>query len=136
MELDRSCGCTALSALDGTELCTLKWLTWTFPGGTVDKNLPNNAGDMGLISDSGRFHMLQSNEVRAPQLLSLCPGAQEPQLLSPRAATTEALGPRAYAPPTREATSVRDLCTADLPLLSAARESPHTEQRPRANKKK
>ena len=28
-----------------------------FPGGTVVKNLPANGSDMGLIPDSGRFHM-------------------------------------------------------------------------------
>ena len=31
-----------------------------FPGGTVDKNLPN-AGDTGLIPGLGRSHTLQSN---------------------------------------------------------------------------
>ena len=29
------------------------------PGGRVDKSLPANAGDMGLIIDQGRFHMLK-----------------------------------------------------------------------------
>ena len=42
--------------------------------------------------------MLWSNEVRAPQLLSLHSRAREPQLLSPRTATTEACAPRARAP--------------------------------------
>ena len=32
-----------------------------FPGGTVVKNPPANAGDMGLSPDQGRSHMLQSN---------------------------------------------------------------------------
>ena len=32
-----------------------------FPGGTMDKNLPANAGDKGLIPGSGRFDMLQSS---------------------------------------------------------------------------
>ena len=31
-----------------------------FPGGTVDKNLPASAGDMGSIPGLGRFHMPQS----------------------------------------------------------------------------
>ena len=35
---------------------------------------------------------------RAPQLLSLCSRAREPQLLSPRATTNEACAPRARAP--------------------------------------
>ena len=30
-----------------------------FPGGTVDWNLPANAGDMGLIPGPGQFHVLQ-----------------------------------------------------------------------------
>ena len=34
--------------------------------------------------------MLKSKEARVPQLLSLYSSTQEPQLLSPRAATTEA----------------------------------------------
>ena len=32
-----------------------------FPGGAVDKNLPTNAGDMGLIPGPRRSHMLLSN---------------------------------------------------------------------------
>ena len=32
-----------------------------FPGGSVVKNLPANAGDTGLIPDPGRSHVLQSN---------------------------------------------------------------------------
>ena len=32
-----------------------------FPGGSVVKNPPVNAGDMGLIPIPGRSHMLQSN---------------------------------------------------------------------------
>ena len=36
-------------------------LYWDFPGGTVDKNPPANAGDMGLVPGLGRFHMLWSN---------------------------------------------------------------------------
>ena len=31
------------------------------PGGTMDKNTPANAGDMGLIPGPGRFHRLRSN---------------------------------------------------------------------------
>ena len=41
--------------------------------------------------------MPQSNEPRVPQLLSLCSRALEPQLLSPRATTTEAHVPGARA---------------------------------------
>ena len=32
-----------------------------FPGGSVVKNLPADAGDTGLIPGLGRSHMLQSN---------------------------------------------------------------------------
>ena len=32
-----------------------------FPGGSVVKNLPDNAGDEGLIPDPGRSHMCWSN---------------------------------------------------------------------------
>ena len=32
-----------------------------FPGGSVVKNLPANAGDMGSIPDPGRSHMQWSN---------------------------------------------------------------------------
>ena len=39
-----------------------------------------------------------TNEARAPQLLSLRSRAHGPQLLSPRATTTEACVPRACAP--------------------------------------
>ena len=59
---------------------------------------PANAGDTGLIPGPGGSHMPRSNWARVPQLLSLCSGAREPQLLSPRAATAEARAPGARAP--------------------------------------
>ena len=34
---------------------------WGFPGGAVVKNLPANAGDMGLSPGPGRSHMSRSN---------------------------------------------------------------------------
>ena len=34
---------------------------WDFPGGTVVKNLPANAGDTGSIPGAGRSHMPGSN---------------------------------------------------------------------------
>ena len=34
---------------------------WDVPGGTVDKNPPVNAGDMGLIPGLRRFHIPQNN---------------------------------------------------------------------------
>ena len=54
-----------------------------FPGGTVVKNPPANAGDMGSISSSGRSHMPRSNKPHVPQLLSLRSRARMPQLLKP-----------------------------------------------------
>ena len=54
------------------------------PGGSVVKNLPANAEDMGLIPDLQRFHVSWSSWASVPQLLSLCSRAQEPQLLKPR----------------------------------------------------
>ena len=53
-----------------------------FPGGSVLKNLPANAGDMGLISGLGRSHMPQSK-------LSPCITTTAPVLESPGAAITE-----------------------------------------------
>ena len=49
-----------------------------FPGNSVVKNLPANAGDMSLIPGPGRFHMPQSYWAHVPQLLNLC--ALEPTL--------------------------------------------------------
>ena len=70
-----------------------------FPGGTVVKNPPANAGDTGSSPGPGISHMPRSNEAHVPQLLSLCSRARKPQLLRPRATTTEACAPRARAPP-------------------------------------
>ena len=53
------------------------------PDDALDKSLPANARDMGLIPGLGRFHMLQSNQARVPQLLSLCSRACVLQLLKP-----------------------------------------------------
>ena len=54
-----------------------------FPGGAVVKNPPANAGDMGLSPSPGRSHIPQSNQARAPQLLSLRSRTHKPQLLKP-----------------------------------------------------
>ena len=34
---------------------------WGFPGGSLVKNLPDNAGDTGSIPDPGGSHMMSSN---------------------------------------------------------------------------
>ena len=52
-----------------------------FPGGTVGKNLPANAGHLGSIPDPGRSYMPWSNWAPEPRLLSLSSRAWEPQLL-------------------------------------------------------
>ena len=86
-----------------------------FPGGSVVKNLPANAGDTGLIHALRRSHMLGSNQVHVPPL-SLCSGAQEPQLLNPRA-----LEP--VCSTTREVTIMRSPCNAtrEQALLAVTR---------------
>ena len=48
-----------------------------FPSGAVAKNPPANAGDTGLSPGPGRSHMPRSNSARVPQVLN------------PRATTTE-----------------------------------------------
>ena len=76
----------------------------------MDKNLPANAEDAGVISGSGRFHVPQNNEACAPQLLKpACSRARQLQLLGPHAAVTEAHTPRASAPPIREVRAVKSL---------------------------
>ena len=75
-----------------------------FPDGAVVKNPPANSGDMGSSPGPGRSHMLWSNKARVPQLLSLHSRAREPQLLSPRATTTEARAPQLLKPACLEPT--------------------------------
>ena len=58
------------------------------------KNPPADAGDTGSSSGPGRSHMPRSSYARVPQLLSLYFRTREPQLLSPRATTTEARAPQ------------------------------------------
>ena len=61
-----------------------------FPGGSLVKNPPASAGDMGSTPDPGRSYMSQSNQAHLPQILSLWSKVQMPQLLSLCTATTEA----------------------------------------------
>ena len=69
--------------LDTTEHLSL----FTFPGGSVAKNPPANAGSRGLILVPGRSHLPQSSE---PELWSLCPAAGEVTgMRSPHAAARE-----------------------------------------------
>ena len=54
-----------------------------FPGSSGVKNQHANAGDTGLTPDPGRSRVPQSNSPLAPELLSQCSRAWEPQLLKP-----------------------------------------------------
>ena len=89
-----------------------------FPGGAVVKNLPANAGDTGSIPGLGISHMPWSNEARAPQLLSLCSRAHEPQLLK-----LARLEPMLYNKRSHHNKKHRHR-NEEQPQLTAARESP------------
>ena len=84
-----------------------------FPGGSVIKNLPDNAGDMGSNPDPGRSHMLRSNYAHAPQLLSLCSE-------SLGTATTKAHVLECPHSATGEATAVRSPCSLQLEKVCTA----------------
>ena len=73
-----------------------------------------------------------------PQLLSLCSRALEPQLLSPRATTTEARVPRAPAPQQREAAAMRSphIPTKSSPRSLQLEKARVQQQRPNAAKNK
>ena len=44
-----------------TRKSCVRMLGWGFPSGSVVKDLPYNARDVGSIPGPGRFHTLQSN---------------------------------------------------------------------------
>ena len=48
-------------ALNGINNNSYEYSGGGFPGGSVVKNSPDNAGNMGLIPDPGRSHMLKSS---------------------------------------------------------------------------
>ena len=91
----------------------IKILSLDFPGGTVVKNLPANAGDMGSSPGPGRSYMLWSNSARVPQVLSL------------HTTTTEAHVPRAHAP-RQEATAMRSPRSPQLEKARAQQRRPNT----------
>ena len=68
-----------------------------FPGGSVVKNPPASAGDMGSIPGPGRSYMSQSNQAHVPQLLRLCSRAQVPELTSLCTELLTPMCPRARA---------------------------------------
>ena len=59
-----------------------EYISKDFPGGSVGKKPPANAGDVGLVPDPGRSHMPQSNWAPTPQRLSLCSRTWQLQSLS------------------------------------------------------
>ena len=71
-----------LSMTPRAEILTRKMFRG-FPGGTVVKNPPANAGDTGSSPGPGGSHMPRSNEAHAPQLLSLHATTTEPACLQP-----------------------------------------------------
>ena len=105
-----------------------KKTVWGFPRGSVVKKPLANAGDTGLIPGPERFHMPRGNKARAPQLLSLFPGAGEQQQ---RAHVRQSLRS------TRE-TAQRDAPTRDQTAapLAMTGEKPARQQRPSAAKNK
>ena len=118
------------------EQIILKFVWRDFPGGAVVKNPPANAGDTGLSPDPGRSHMPQSNQARAPQLLSLRSRAREPQLLSLHATTTEAHVPTARAPQQEKPHNEKPTHhNEEQPPLAATRESPHAATKTQCSKK-
>ena len=108
-------------------LITLQ-ITHSGLGGSVVKNPPANARDVGSIPDP-RSHMLWATKPHVPQPLSSCSRAWEPQLLSPPAAATEGHSPRACAPQ-QEKPLKQEAHAAQLEktLLAATRESPHSNK--------
>ena len=48
-------------AVSSSLSCCKEYMGWGFPGGTVVKNPPANAGDTGLSPGPGRSHMPRSN---------------------------------------------------------------------------
>ena len=57
--------------------------TMHFPGGSVVKNPPANAGDTGSVAALGKFHTPWDNKAHEPQLLSLCSREQDLQPQKP-----------------------------------------------------
>ena len=67
--------------------------SYCFPDVLVVENSPCNTEDTGSIPGLGRSCMPQGNWAHVPHLQSLCSRTCEPQLLSLRAAATEASTP-------------------------------------------
>lgn len=98
--------------------------TQRFLDSSVVKNPPVGSVDTSSIPDSGRSHMPRGNEARAPQLLSLCPRAWEPQLLK-----SECLELVLH---TREASALRSphMAAKSSPSSLHLEKSPHSKENP------
>ena len=79
--------CETFGSVQRLNLVDIKKAEGDFPGGTVVKNPPANAGDTGSSPGLGRSYMLWSHEAHEPQLLSL-------RVWSPCSATREATAMR------------------------------------------
>ena len=95
-----------------------------FPGGTVDRNLPANAGDTGSVPGLGRLHMQRATKpVRhnswACMLQLLKPSCLEPALHSKRSHRGE------------KPAHLKE----EEPPLPASRESPRTATKTQSNEK-
>ena len=88
-----------------------------FPGGAEVKNPPAKAGDTGSSPGPGRSHMPRSNKALAPQLLSMCSRAHEPQLLKPAHLEPVFLNKRSHG------NEKPAHCNEEEPPLAATRES-------------
>ena len=108
------------------------------PCGPVVKNSPANAEDMGSTPGLGRFYMPRGNKAQKPQLLSLSSTACVLQVLSPRAATTQACTPRTHE--LRQEKPLQwEACATQLessPCLPQAEKAHKQQQRPSAAKMK
>ena len=104
-----------------------KQKTQDFPCGSVDKNLPANAGDMGSIPGAGRFHICWATKPRYHNYRACMPW--RPSALTAHVAQSPCS--------TREVPSVRSL-TLQLdsnPQLAATIESPRTAAKTKHSQK-
>ena len=94
-----------------------------FPGGSVVKNPPANAGDTGSVPNLGRSHM--------PRQLNPCFTIAEPVLLSPGTTTSEAghLEPLLCSKRSHR-DEKQSPSTREQPLFSATRGSPYSNEDP------
>ena len=100
------------------------YVSWDFPVVAVVKNPSANAGDTGSSPGLRRSHMPRSNWAHAPQLLS------------PRATTTEARMPRALLHNKRSHRNEKPVHrNKEKPPLTATRESPHAAMKTQRSQK-